>query len=193
MEMEARVERVKSIFTMLALFNSFSCMGVCPPRNWLIQVHQGLSSGHPGLIRLPSVTPVSNRRAEECQGWTASPVPAGRLRDLDVSTGVFAGLTTYANLPYVHCLSADPASVDKYDDGRLVRPLFVFEAPRHALFLWPCSGSTQRSDISPYRCISHVWSVSNWQCEYSVGEDVPDDCRFASGIDKNEWDSDECL
>ena len=73
-------------------------------------------------------------------------MPAGRLRDLDVSTGVFAGLTTYANLPYVHCLSADPASVDKYDDGRLVRPLFVFEALRHACSLWPCSGSTQQSE-----------------------------------------------
>ena len=86
------------------------------------------------------------RCAEACQGWTSSPVPAGRLRDLDVSTGMFAGLTTYANLPYVYCLSADPASVDKYNDGRLVRPLFGFEAPRQARSLWPCICSTQQSE-----------------------------------------------
>ena len=78
--------------------------------------------------------------------WASSPVPAGRLRDLDVSTGGFAGLTTYASLPYVHCLSADPASVDKSNDGTFVRPLFGFEAPRQARSLWPCIGSTQQGE-----------------------------------------------
>ena len=42
-------------------------------------------------------------------------------------------------------------------------------------------------------CTSHVGSGSNWLCEDSGGEDVPDECRFAGGIDKNEWDSDACL
>ena len=122
-------------------------------------------------------------------------MPAGRLRDLDVSTvtDVFAGLATYANFPYVHCLSADPASVDKYNDGRVVRPLFVFEAPRQVRSLWPCNGSTRQSGHQSLPLYQSLWSVSNWQCEYSVGEDVPDECRFAGGIDKNEWDSDECL
>ena len=46
-------------------------------------------------------------------------------------------------------------------------------------------------NIRPHRWISHVGSVSNWQCEDAVGEDVPDEWRFAGGIDKNEWDSDD--
>ena len=82
-------------------------------------------------------------------------VPAGRLRDLDVSTDVFAGLATYANLPYVHCLSTDPASVDKYDYGRLVRP-FSYLRPQDKLV--PCGHAVavlDKVDISPYRCISH--------------------------------------
>ena len=112
MEMEARVGRVKSLFTMVALFRI------------LFLVRGGLSfekladSGSPSPFLWscrPHSPPVGDsnrtiRRAEACQGCTSSPVPAG--------------LTTYANLPYVHCLSADPASVEKYDDGRLVRPFF---------------------------------------------------------------------
>ena len=115
MEMEARVGRVKSLFTMAAFFQI------------LFLVWGGLSferladSGSPRPFlwsSRPHSPPVGDsnwtiRRAEACQGWTSSPVPAARrLRDLDVSTSVFAGLTTltYANLPYVHCLSADPAT-----------------------------------------------------------------------------------
>ena len=57
MAMEALVG-VKFFSQWLHFFVFFSsCMAVCPSRNWLIQVHQGLSSGHPVLIRLPSVTP----------------------------------------------------------------------------------------------------------------------------------------
>ena len=120
--------------TGCTFWNSFSCMGVCPSRHWLIQVHQGLSSGHPGLTRLPSVTPTGRYDVQRrVRAGRLLPCPlAASVTSIDVSTGVFAGLTTYANLPYVRCLSADPASVDKYDDGRLVRPLFVFEAPRQA-------------------------------------------------------------
>ena len=130
------------------------------------------------------------RCAEACQSWTSSPVPAGRLRDLDVSTDVFAGIITYANLPCVHCLSADPASVEKEDDGRLVRPLFVFEAPRQAHSLWPCIGSTQQSEHQPLPLHqSHLVGIQ-LAMRYSVGENVPDECRFAGGIDKGEWDFD---
>ena len=151
MEMKALVGRVKFLFTMVALFRI----------PFLVRSsYGGLSfekladSGSPRVLlwsSRPHSPPVgdSNRTircAEACQGWTSSPVPAGRLRDLDVSTTVFASLTAYVNLPYVHCLSADPASVEKYDDGRLVRPLFVLKAPRQARSLWPCSGRTQQSE-----------------------------------------------
>ena len=59
--------------------------------------------------------------------------------------------------------------------------------------LIPCGHALavlNKVNIDPYRFISHVWSVSNWQCEYSVGEDVPDESRFAGGIDSSEWDFD---
>jgi len=35
--------------------------------------------------------------------------------DLDVSSPMFYGLMTYANLPYVHCLAADGKDLEKYD------------------------------------------------------------------------------
>lgn len=34
---------------------------------------------------------------------------------MDLSTGLFAGLMTYANLPYVHCLAADGEEIEQYD------------------------------------------------------------------------------
>ena len=88
MEMEARVGRVKSLFTMAALFQI------------LFLVWGGLSfekladSGSPRPFlwsSRPHSPPVGDsnrtiRRAEACQGWTSSPVPAGRLRDLDVGS-----------------------------------------------------------------------------------------------------------
>jgi len=43
--------------------------------------------------------------------------------DIDISTGsAFAGLTTYANLPYVHCLAAKGVDVGKYDIAILGAP-----------------------------------------------------------------------
>ncbi|KAF2866325.1 arginase family-domain-containing protein [Massariosphaeria phaeospora] len=42
---------------------------------------------------------------------------------IDISTGsAFAGLTTYANLPYVHCLAAEGEHVEKYDIAILGAP-----------------------------------------------------------------------
>lgn len=35
------------------------------------------------------------------------------FNDIDISVGNFAGLRTYANLPYAHCLGND--DVEKYD------------------------------------------------------------------------------
>ncbi|KAF2492080.1 arginase family protein [Lophium mytilinum] len=42
--------------------------------------------------------------------------PLGSLGVIDVSTGsAFVGLTTFANLPHVHCLAAKGIELDKYD------------------------------------------------------------------------------
>ncbi|KAF2727880.1 Arginase/deacetylase [Polyplosphaeria fusca] len=42
---------------------------------------------------------------------------------IDVTTGsMFAGLTTYANLPYVHCLAGEGEEVEKYDIAILGAP-----------------------------------------------------------------------
>lgn len=48
---------------------------------------------------------------------------SGNLRsEIDVSTGsAFNGLMTFANLPYVHCLSKDK-DIDKYDIAFLGAP-----------------------------------------------------------------------
>jgi hypothetical protein len=40
----------------------------------------------------------------------------------DVSGAKFAGLNTYANLPYVHCLAKDTDEVEKFDIGILGAP-----------------------------------------------------------------------
>lgn len=42
---------------------------------------------------------------------------------IDISSGsAFAGLTTYANLPYVHCLAGEGEEVEKYDIAILGAP-----------------------------------------------------------------------
>jgi hypothetical protein len=42
---------------------------------------------------------------------------------IDISTGsAFAGLTTYANLPYVHCLAPEDEEVERYDIAILGAP-----------------------------------------------------------------------
>jgi agmatinase len=43
--------------------------------------------------------------------------------EIDITTGsAFAGLTTYANLPYVHCLAGKNVEVEKYDIAILGAP-----------------------------------------------------------------------
>ena len=46
----------------------------------------------------------------------------GINRDLDITQAMFAGLTTYANLPYVHCLGADDEHIEPYDIAILGAP-----------------------------------------------------------------------
>jgi len=46
----------------------------------------------------------------------------GHFDDLDVSSANFHGLTTYANLPYVHCLSEKPQDIEPFDIAVLGAP-----------------------------------------------------------------------
>lgn len=46
----------------------------------------------------------------------------GILDYTDVSSSKFGGLTTFANLPYVHCLAAEGIDVESYDIAILGAP-----------------------------------------------------------------------
>lgn len=47
----------------------------------------------------------------------------GHGGEVDVTAGpAFAGLTTYANLPYVHCLAGEGEQVEKFDIAILGAP-----------------------------------------------------------------------
>jgi agmatinase len=55
---------------------------------------------------------------------------------IDISTGsAFAGLTTYANLPYVHCLANEDQEVERYDIAILGAP---FDTVGFILFNMSC-------------------------------------------------------
>ena len=51
---------------------------------------------------------------------------------VDVSSANFAGLTTFANLPYSHCLSKDPAEAGVYDIAILGAPFDTVGSTRMA-------------------------------------------------------------
>ncbi|KAH7069099.1 arginase family-domain-containing protein [Paraphoma chrysanthemicola] len=48
-------------------------------------------------------------------GYTTDQAILGGYNDPDISQPKFAGLMTYANLPYVHCLAADGEEVERFD------------------------------------------------------------------------------
>lgn len=49
---------------------------------------------------------------------SASPIFPG----LDISQAMYAGLSTFANLPYVHCLAGEGEDVEPYDIAILGAP-----------------------------------------------------------------------
>lgn len=56
-------------------------------------------------------------------GYTASDqLVLGGYNDPDISQAKFAGLSTYANLPYVHCLARDGVEVEGFDIAILGAP-----------------------------------------------------------------------
>ncbi|KAL6710053.1 hypothetical protein ACN47E_009844 [Coniothyrium glycines] len=55
-------------------------------------------------------------------GYHTDQAILGGYNEPDITQAKFAGLTTYANLPYVHCLAPDGQKVDPYDIAILGAP-----------------------------------------------------------------------
>lgn len=55
-------------------------------------------------------------------GYTTDQAVLSGFMDPDVSQAKFAGLNTYANLPYVHCLAGEHEEVEKFDIAVLGAP-----------------------------------------------------------------------
>jgi agmatinase len=53
---------------------------------------------------------------------TSDQVLLGGYNDPDISAAKFAGLETYANLPYVHCLAGEGTEVEDFDIAVLGAP-----------------------------------------------------------------------
>jgi hypothetical protein len=53
---------------------------------------------------------------------TNEQIVLGEYRDPDISDSKFGGLSTYASLPYVHCLAAEGEEVEKFDIAILGAP-----------------------------------------------------------------------
>jgi hypothetical protein len=65
-------------------------------------------------------------------GYTTDQAILGGYNDPDISQPKFAGLMTYANLPYVHCLAADREEVERFDIAILGAPFDTVSCS----FLW---------------------------------------------------------
>jgi agmatinase len=48
-------------------------------------------------------------------GYSSQQIVLQGPNDAEITTSKFAGLTTYANLPYVHCLAPEGQDVEPYD------------------------------------------------------------------------------
>ncbi|KAK7729054.1 hypothetical protein SLS57_002286 [Botryosphaeria dothidea] len=71
-------------------------------------------------ITFPPLSGYRNQQVPVQQGSDFG--AAGNVMNDDISGAKFAGLSTFANLPYVHCLAADGAGVEKFDIAFLGAP-----------------------------------------------------------------------
>lgn len=56
-------------------------------------------------------------------------VAADGMNDMNLFEPQFAGLTTFANLPYVHCLAQEGTEIEKFDIGILGAPFDTVSLP----------------------------------------------------------------
>jgi hypothetical protein len=72
--------------------------------------------------------------------------PVSENGGIDVSMGsAFAGLTTFANLPYVHCLAGSDQDVEKYDIAILGAPFDTVSCGFPVFFLDMLGGTNRKS------------------------------------------------
>lgn len=70
-------------------------------------------------------------------GYTTSDqVVLGGYNNPDISQPMFAGLSTYANLPYVHCLATEGVEVEKFDIAILGAPFDTVSLPVSLIIEW---------------------------------------------------------
>lgn len=74
---------------------------------------------------------------------TPEQIVLGGYNDPDISQPKFAGLNTYANLPYVHCLAKEGEEVEKFD-------IAILGAPFDTVSYQRVGG---RSRLSKYLCM----------------------------------------
>lgn len=84
-------------------------------------------------------------------GYSAQQVIPQGLFDADITQAKFAGLMTYANLPYVHCLAPEGHDVEPFDIAILGAP---FDTVGHGTCV-------RASPISGSRRVS-VTKVNDW-------------------------------
>lgn len=71
-------------------------------------------------ITFPALSGFSNQQVPVQPGSEFD--AAGSVGSDDITGAKFAGLTTFANLPYVHCLAAEGAEVERFDIAFLGAP-----------------------------------------------------------------------
>ncbi|OMP84485.1 putative agmatinase 1 [Diplodia seriata] len=86
---------------------------------------------------------------------------AGSFKDGGISGAKFAGLTTFANLPYVHCLAADEADVEKFDIAFLGAPFDTGVTARPGARYGP--GGIR---IGSKRMVPDVWNIYTGESAY---------------------------
>ena len=74
------------------------------------------------LIAVASATQVTFPPVAGVQQPLSSNGVDGIQTGLDLSSALYSGLTTYANLPYVHCLANDEENIERYDIAILGAP-----------------------------------------------------------------------
>lgn len=75
------------------------------------------------VLSLPIVVVASAREISfpSLSGFSSDQAIMG-LMDPDITQAKFGGLTTYANLPYVHCLAEEGQSIEEFDIAILGAP-----------------------------------------------------------------------
>lgn len=64
-------------------------------------------------------------------GFSSDQAILGSVSGPDITHARFAGLTTYANLPYVHCLAPADKEVEKFDIAILGAPFDTVRSSHH--------------------------------------------------------------